>query len=106
MRVALVPVFETNEHAGHVLPIAAGAGANGSEHRLDVLLLVIEEVMFTTSVQLPSGSTQQQTLKVVQKAEDYFLNNEKQNVESVFATVGSGSSVSRAAISASCPFPA
>ena len=45
--------------------------------------------MFTTSVQLPSGSTQQ-TLKVVQKAEDYFLNNEKQNVESVFATVGSG----------------
>ena len=45
--------------------------------------------MFTTSVQLPSGSTQQQTLKVVQKAEDYFLNNEKQNVESVFATVGS-----------------
>ncbi|PLL18782.1 hydrophobe/amphiphile efflux-1 family RND transporter, partial [Klebsiella pneumoniae] len=46
--------------------------------------------MFTTSIQLPSGSTQQQTLKVVQKAEDYFLNNEKQNVESVFATVGSG----------------
>ncbi|MHA8845093.1 efflux RND transporter permease subunit, partial [Klebsiella pneumoniae] len=46
--------------------------------------------MFTTSVQLPSGSTQQQTLKVVQKAEDYFLNNEKKNVESVFATVGSG----------------
>ena len=46
--------------------------------------------MFTTSVQLPSGSTQQQTLKVVQKAEDYFLNNEKQNIESVFATVGSG----------------
>ena len=46
--------------------------------------------MFTTSVQLPSGSTQHQTLKVVQKAEDYFLNNEKQNVESVFATVGSG----------------
>ncbi|WP_049060119.1 multidrug efflux RND transporter permease AcrD, partial [Klebsiella aerogenes] len=46
--------------------------------------------MFTTSIQLPSGSTQQQTLKVVQKAEDYFLNNEKSNVESVFATVGSG----------------
>ncbi|MDU2543075.1 MAG: efflux RND transporter permease subunit, partial [Klebsiella sp.] len=46
--------------------------------------------MFTTSVQLPSGATQQQTLKVVQKAEDYFLTNEKQNVESVFATVGSG----------------
>ena len=51
-----------------------------------------DQGMFTTSVQLPSGSTQQQTLKVVQKAEDYFLNNEKQNVESVFATVGSGPS--------------
>ena len=38
-----------------------------------------------------SGSTQQQTLKVVQQAEDYFLKNEKQNVESVFATIGSGS---------------
>ncbi|MEF3089808.1 aminoglycoside/multidrug transporter subunit AcrD [Enterobacter sp. 10-1] len=46
--------------------------------------------MFTTSVQLPAGATQQQTLKVVQKAEDYFLNNEKANVESVFATIGSG----------------
>ena len=45
-RVALVPVFETHKHAGHVLPVAAGAGANGSEHRLDVLLLVIEEVIF------------------------------------------------------------
>nr|VUD29547.1 aminoglycoside efflux pump [Raoultella sp. NCTC 9187] len=46
--------------------------------------------MFTTSVQLPAGSTQQQTLKVVQEAEDYFLKNEKTNVESVFATIGSG----------------
>lgn len=46
--------------------------------------------MFTTSVQLPSGATQQQTLKVVQQAEDYFLKNEKENVESVFATIGSG----------------
>lgn len=46
--------------------------------------------MFTTSVQLPSGSTQQQTLKVVQKVEDYFLEKERANVASVFATVGSG----------------
>ncbi|WP_312952181.1 multidrug efflux RND transporter permease AcrD [Superficieibacter sp.] len=46
--------------------------------------------MFTTSIQLPSGSTQQQTLKVVQKIEDYFFNNEKDNVTSIFATVGSG----------------
>ncbi|TLV17559.1 multidrug efflux RND transporter permease AcrD [Klebsiella indica] len=46
--------------------------------------------MFITSVQLPGGSTQQQTLKVVQKVEDYFLKKEKANVESVFATIGAG----------------
>ncbi|WP_029593577.1 multidrug efflux RND transporter permease AcrD [Franconibacter pulveris] len=46
--------------------------------------------MFITSVQLPSGSTQQQTLKVVQKVEHYFFTQEKENVTSVFATVGSG----------------
>ena len=46
--------------------------------------------MFITSVQLPSGSTQQQTLKVVQKVEQYFFTKEKDNVVSVFSTVGSG----------------
>lgn len=46
--------------------------------------------MFITSVQLPSGSTQQQTLKVVQNVEQYFFTHEKDNVVSVFSTVGSG----------------
>ncbi|KNC88889.1 multidrug efflux RND transporter permease AcrD [Trabulsiella odontotermitis] len=46
--------------------------------------------MFLTSIQLPSGSTQQQTLKVVEKVEDYFFSHEKENVASIFATVGSG----------------
>ena len=46
--------------------------------------------MFTTSGQLPSGSTQQQTLKVVEQVEDYFFKNEKDNVTSIFATIGSG----------------
>ncbi|MCF6668887.1 multidrug efflux RND transporter permease AcrD [Raoultella ornithinolytica] len=46
--------------------------------------------MFLTSVLLPSGATQQQTLKVVQKVEDYFFNHEQANVASIFATVGSG----------------
>ncbi|MDE5425732.1 multidrug efflux RND transporter permease AcrD [Raoultella ornithinolytica] len=46
--------------------------------------------MFLTSVQLPSGATQQQTLKVVQKVEDYFFNHEQANIASIFATVGSG----------------
>lgn len=46
--------------------------------------------MFLASVQLPSGSTQHQTLKVVEKIEHYFLQDEKKNVVSVFATVGAG----------------
>ncbi|ARJ42829.1 aminoglycoside/multidrug transporter subunit AcrD [Pantoea alhagi] len=46
--------------------------------------------IFTTQVQLPPGSTQQQTLKVVEKVENYYLTHEKENIESVFATVGSG----------------
>lgn len=59
--------------------------------RLPTSFLPLEDRgMFTTSVQLPSGSTQQQTLKVVQKVEDYFFTHEKENVDSVFATVGSG----------------
>lgn len=46
--------------------------------------------MFITSIQLPSGSTQQQTLKVVQQIEQYYFSQEKANVASVFATIGSG----------------
>jgi len=46
--------------------------------------------VFSTSVQLPSGSTQQQTLKVVEQIEHYYLTEEKDNVVSVFATLGSG----------------
>ncbi|APZ07518.1 aminoglycoside/multidrug transporter subunit AcrD [Kosakonia cowanii JCM 10956 = DSM 18146] len=59
--------------------------------RLPTSFLPLEDRgMFTTSIQLPSGSTQQQTLKVVQKVEHYFFTHEKENVQSVFATVGSG----------------
>ncbi len=46
--------------------------------------------VFMAQVQLPTGSTQQQTLKVVAKVENYFLTQEKENVLSVFSTVGSG----------------
>ncbi|CQI93091.1 aminoglycoside/multidrug efflux system [Yersinia rohdei] len=46
--------------------------------------------VFMAQVQLPVGSTQQQTLRVVEKVENYFLTAEKDNVLSVFATVGSG----------------
>ncbi|KHS71229.1 multidrug efflux RND transporter permease AcrD [Pectobacterium brasiliense] len=46
--------------------------------------------VFTTQVQLPPGSTQQQTLQVVNKIEQYYLTKEKDTVTSVFSTIGSG----------------
>ncbi|MBP2167821.1 multidrug efflux pump [Erwinia toletana] len=59
--------------------------------RLPTSFLPLEDRgVFTTQVQLPPGSTQQQTLKVVQKVENYYLTHEQENVQSVFATVGSG----------------
>ncbi len=59
--------------------------------RLPTSFLPLEDRgVFTTSVQLPSGSTQQQTLKVVADIEQYYLTKEKDNVLSVFSTVGSG----------------
>ncbi|MCT4701434.1 multidrug efflux RND transporter permease AcrD [Enterobacteriaceae bacterium H20N1] len=59
--------------------------------RLPTSFLPLEDRgVFTTSVQLPSGSTQQQTLKVVADIENYYLTKEKDNVLSVFSTVGAG----------------
>ena len=59
--------------------------------RLPTSFLPLEDRgIFTTQVQLPPGSTQQQTLKVVEKVESYYMTHEKENIESVFATVGSG----------------
>ncbi|MBW7983513.1 multidrug efflux RND transporter permease AcrD [Enterobacillus tribolii] len=46
--------------------------------------------VFLTQVQLPAGSTQEQTLKVVEKVESFFLQDEKQDVRSVFTVIGSG----------------
>ncbi|KAA8996392.1 multidrug efflux RND transporter permease AcrD [Affinibrenneria salicis] len=46
--------------------------------------------VFMTQVQLPPGATQMQTLKVVENIEQYYLTQEKDNVMSVFSTVGSG----------------
>lgn len=53
--------------------------------RLPTSFLPLEDRgMFTTSVQLPSGSTQQQTLKVVEEVEKYYFTHEKDNIMSVF----------------------
>ncbi|WP_338759503.1 efflux RND transporter permease subunit [Massilia sp. METH4] len=44
-------------------------------------------VLFT-QIQLPTGATQERTLKTIEKVEDFFLNQEKANVASVFAVAG------------------
>ncbi|MRW89251.1 efflux RND transporter permease subunit [Duganella sp. FT80W] len=47
-----------------------------------------DQGMMFSQVQLPTGSTQQRTLKVIEKVENQFLVNEKNNVASVFAVAG------------------
>ncbi|NYE58977.1 multidrug efflux pump [Duganella sp. 1224] len=44
-------------------------------------------VLFS-QIQLPTGATQERTLKVIEKVENHFLTNEKDNVASVFAVAG------------------
>lgn len=39
-------------------------------------------------IQLPSGATQERTQKVLDTVTDYYLHNEKANVESVFTVNG------------------
>ncbi|MCE9948944.1 multidrug efflux RND transporter permease AcrD [Hafnia paralvei] len=59
--------------------------------RLPTSFLPLEDRgVFMTQIQLPVGSTQQQTLKVVEKVENYLLQSEKKNVVSVFSIIGSG----------------
>jgi len=59
--------------------------------RLPTSFLPLEDRgVFLTQVQLPPGSTLQQTSQVVAKVEDYYLTAEKENVLSVFSTIGAG----------------
>jgi multidrug efflux pump len=59
--------------------------------RLPTSFLPLEDRgVFLTQVQLPPGSTLQQTSQVVAKVEDYYLTAEKDNVLSVFSTIGAG----------------
>ncbi|MET0268653.1 MAG: efflux RND transporter permease subunit, partial [Duganella sp.] len=44
-------------------------------------------VLFT-QIQLPTGATQERTLKTIEKVEQHFLTNEKNSVASVFAVAG------------------
>ncbi|MGD9918641.1 MAG: efflux RND transporter permease subunit [Paenirhodobacter sp.] len=47
-----------------------------------------DQGVLMTIIQAPSGTTAEQTKKVVEKAEQYYLNAEKDNVASVFSVVG------------------
>jgi multidrug efflux pump len=49
-----------------------------------------DQGVLMVQVQLPSGATEQRTRAVVGQITDYFLNQEKRAVESVFAAVGFG----------------
>jgi multidrug efflux pump len=44
-------------------------------------------VLFS-QIQLPTGATQERTLKTIEKVENYFMNDEKANVASVFSVAG------------------
>ncbi len=47
-----------------------------------------DQGVFLTMIQLPSGATQERTQKVLDTVTDYYLHNEKANVESVFTVNG------------------
>jgi multidrug efflux pump len=47
-----------------------------------------DQGVFMTMVQLPSGATQERTQKVLDTITHYYLNNEKENVASVFTVNG------------------
>ncbi|EBY5995448.1 efflux RND transporter permease subunit [Salmonella enterica subsp. enterica serovar Newport] len=47
-----------------------------------------DQGVFLTMIQLPSGTTQERTQKVLDQVTHYYLNNEKANVESVFTVNG------------------
>ncbi len=49
-----------------------------------------DQGVLLTMVQLPVGSTQESTQKVLDKVNDYYLKNEKENVKSVFTVNGFG----------------
>lgn len=47
-----------------------------------------DQGVLMTIIQAPSGTTAEQTKKVVEKVEQYYLDTERENVASVFAVVG------------------
>ncbi|MTV37947.1 efflux RND transporter permease subunit [Duganella radicis] len=91
----------TNKYQGMVGSILNRGGRSLAVYGIIVAVLAVVFMRLPTSflpeedqgvlfsqIQLPTGATQERTLKVIEKVENHFLNNEKQAVASVFAVAG------------------
>ncbi|MDP0929308.1 efflux RND transporter permease subunit [Paracoccus onubensis] len=72
-----------------IVLVAIGAGAMALYQKLPGSFLPDEDQgVMLVMVETPDGSTAAQTQAVVEKVEDYLLNEESETVESVFAALG------------------
>ncbi|RJE82699.1 efflux RND transporter permease subunit [Paracoccus onubensis] len=72
-----------------IVLVAIGAGAMALYQKLPGSFLPDEDQgVMLVMVETPDGSTATQTQAVVEKVEDYLLNEESETVESVFAALG------------------
>ncbi|MYM25740.1 efflux RND transporter permease subunit [Duganella sp. FT135W] len=91
----------TNKYQGIVGAILNRGGRSLAVYGIIVVVLAVVFVRLPTSflpeedqgvlfsqIQLPTGATQERTLKVIEKVENHFMNQEKDAVASVFAVAG------------------
>jgi multidrug efflux pump len=74
-----------------VLLVAIGVACAGLFTRIPSSFLPQEDQgVLMTMITLPPGATTERTKAVVEQVENYYLNNEKKDVDSVFAALGFG----------------
>jgi multidrug efflux pump len=91
----------TNKYQGMVGSILNRGGRSLAVYGIMLVVLAFVFMRLPTSflpeedqgvlfsqIQLPTGATQERTLKVIEKVEDHFMNDEKNAVASVFAVAG------------------
>jgi multidrug efflux pump len=91
----------TNKYQGMVGSILNRGGRSLAVYGIMLVVLAVVFMRLPTSflpeedqgvlfsqIQLPTGATQERTLKVIEKVEDHFMNDEKNAVASVFAVAG------------------
>ncbi|MYM66227.1 efflux RND transporter permease subunit [Pseudoduganella sp. FT55W] len=91
----------TNKYQGIVGSILNRGGRSLAVYGIILVVLAVVFVRLPTSflpeedqgvlfsqIQLPTGATQERTLKVIEKVENHFINDEKNAVASVFAVAG------------------